>query len=115
LTRWSLTRVLWASGFGTAVLGARTFFDQTDPTTRKRKRKWHSFKGDRKGALDECSRLRSEMKSGSYIEPSKITLASFFERWLKHIKPNVSPHHPAVARGRSGSRPVSRGGEHRAD
>jgi integrase len=31
------------------------------------------------------------MKGGSYVEPSKLTLAQFFERWLKHIKPNVSP------------------------
>ena len=31
------------------------------------------------------------MKAGSYVEPSKTTLAQFFDRWLKHIKPNVSP------------------------
>ena len=26
-----------------------------------------------------------------YLEPSKITVIQFFERWLRHIKPNVSP------------------------
>lgn len=31
------------------------------------------------------------MNGGSYVEPTKTTLAQFFERWLKHIKPNVSP------------------------
>lgn len=57
----------------------------------KRRRKWHSFKGTKRQAQTECSRLITEMESGEYVEPSKVTLAQFFERWLKHIKPNVSP------------------------
>lgn len=67
--------------------------DVRDPTTGKRKRKWHSLpnaKGKRE-AKDECARLVTEMKSGAYVEPSKVTLSQFFERWLRHIKPNVSP------------------------
>jgi Phage integrase, N-terminal SAM-like domain len=31
------------------------------------------------------------MKSGGYVEPAKVTLAQFLDRWLLHIKPNVSP------------------------
>jgi integrase len=31
------------------------------------------------------------MNSGAYVEPSKLTLSQFFERWLRHIKPNVAP------------------------
>ena len=31
------------------------------------------------------------MNGGSYVEPSRTTLAQFLDRWLKHIKPNVSP------------------------
>lgn len=57
----------------------------------KRRRKWHSFKGTKRQAQIECSRLITEMESGDYVEPSKMTLADFFERWLRHIKPNVSP------------------------
>jgi integrase len=57
----------------------------------KRRRKWHSFKGTKRQAQTECSRLITEMESGDYVEPSKVTLADFFERWLRHIKPNVSP------------------------
>jgi Phage integrase, N-terminal SAM-like domain len=57
----------------------------------KRKRKWHSFKGTKREAQKECARLVAEMSAGGYVEPSKITLSQFFERWLKHIKPNVSP------------------------
>src|SRR4051794_5110106 len=65
--------------------------DQHDPATGKRKRKWHSFKGTKREAQIECARLISEMKAGSFVEPSKLTLLMFFERWLRHIKPNVSP------------------------
>ncbi|MBP1297582.1 site-specific integrase [Bradyrhizobium elkanii] len=64
--------------------------EQRDPATGKRKRKWHSFKGTKRQAQDECARLITEVKAGDYIEPSKLTLAEFFDRWLKHIKPNVS-------------------------
>src|ERR1700753_3991679 len=67
--------------------------DTRDPTTGERKRKWHSLP-DCKGKRDAqtaCSKLITEMKDGSYIEPSKLTLAQFFERWLAHVAPNVSP------------------------
>jgi integrase len=59
----------------------------------KRRRKWHSLpncKGKR-DAQQACAALIVEMQRGTYVEPSKITLAQFFDRWLKHIKPNVSP------------------------
>jgi integrase len=65
--------------------------DQRDPATGKRKRKWHSFTGTKRQAQIECARLISEMSGGSYLEPSKITVVKFFERWLRHIKANVSP------------------------
>jgi integrase len=59
--------------------------------TGKRRRKWHSFKGTKREAQKECARLVAGMSDGAYVEPSKTTLSQFFERWLKHIKPNVSP------------------------
>ena len=58
-----------------------------------RKRKWHKLP-DCKGKRDaeaECRKLVTAMEAGSYAPPSKLTLAQFFERWLRHIKPNVSP------------------------
>jgi integrase len=33
----------------------------------------------------------TEISKGSYVEPSKVTVESFLERWLKHIKTQVSP------------------------
>jgi hypothetical protein len=65
--------------------------DQRDPATGKRKRKWHSFEGTKRQAQAECARLITETKNGTYVQPSKVTVSQFFDRWLKHIKPNVSP------------------------
>src|SRR2546429_1670570 len=65
--------------------------EQRDAATGKRKRKWHSFKGTKRQAQIECARLISEMSGGIYLEPSKITVVQFFERWLRHVKSNVSP------------------------
>jgi integrase len=65
--------------------------DVQDAATGKRRRKWHSFKGTKRQAHEECARLVAAMKAGAYVEPSKMTLAEFFDRWLAHIKPNVSP------------------------
>ena len=56
----------------------------------KRKLKWHSFKGNKRQAQVECARLISEMQNGSYVAPTKLTMAQYFERWLTHIEPNVS-------------------------
>jgi hypothetical protein len=59
----------------------------------KRHRKWHSFKGTKRQAQTECSRLITEMESGEYVEPSKVTLAQFLERWLKvHQAERFAPH-----------------------
>ena len=65
--------------------------DLRDPSTGKRKRKWHSFRGAKREAQVECARLISEMKGGTYLEPSKTTFAQFLERWLDHVKSQISP------------------------
>ena len=62
-----------------------------DPETGKRKRKWHSFRGNKRAAQDECVRLIAELNGGLYLEPTKITVGQFLDRWLEHIKPLVSP------------------------
>jgi integrase len=65
--------------------------DLTDKTTGLRRRKWHSFKGTKRKAQEECARLISEIAKGSYVEPSKTTLAEFLDMWLKDVKSQVSP------------------------
>jgi integrase len=66
--------------------------DVHDPQTGKRKRRWHSFKGTKREAQVECARLVSEVQQGHAIEPSKITVAQFLDRfdrdWISvHISP----------------------------
>jgi integrase len=65
--------------------------DVRDPETGKRKRRWHSFEGTKRQAQIECARLISEIQRGSYLEPNKTTVAQFLERWLEHVKTQVSP------------------------
>jgi integrase len=65
--------------------------DLHDPATGKRRRKWHSFAGTKREAQIECARLISEMKGGTYLEPSKTTFAQFLEHWLDHVKSQISP------------------------
>jgi hypothetical protein len=65
--------------------------DVPDPTTGKRRRKWHSYKGTKRQAQVECARLISVIQAGTYLEPSKTTVAEFLTRWLAHIKSQVTP------------------------
>jgi integrase len=70
-----------------AVLSAR------DPATGKRRVRFISLpncRGKREAQL-ECSRILTEMKKGTLIEPDKTTLAEFIARWLGQIKTQVSP------------------------
>ena len=62
-----------------------------DPTTGKRRRKWHSFAGTKRQAQIECSRLISELSGGLYIDAAKITVAQFLDRWLDDVKARVTP------------------------
>ena len=65
--------------------------EMRDPETGRRKRKWHSFSGTKREAQIECARLISEVKVGTYIEPSKTTLAQFLDRWLDDVRSRVTP------------------------
>ena len=65
--------------------------EQRDPATGKRKRRWHSFTGTKRTAQIECARLISELQRGTYLEPNKITVAQFLDRWLEDIKARVTP------------------------
>lgn len=62
-----------------------------DPATNQRKRKWHSFRGTKREAQVECARLISELNAGAYLEPSKTTIAAFLDRWLLHMRAQLTP------------------------
>jgi hypothetical protein len=65
--------------------------DVRDPQTGKRKRRWRSFQGTKLDAQVECARLISELNGGTHVDPCKITLAEFLDRWLAHMQSHVSP------------------------
>src|SRR4051812_41928627 len=65
--------------------------DVADAATGKRKRRWHSFAGTKRQAQVECARLVSELQSGTTAEPSRLTVAAYLDRWLEHVRSQVSP------------------------
>src|SRR5258708_30419069 len=65
--------------------------DVRDPATGKRKRRWHSFAGTEGEAQIECARLITEREGGAYIDPTRVTVAAFLQRWLGHMATQVSP------------------------
>ena len=65
--------------------------DARDPQTGRRKRRWHSFRGTKRQAQVECSRLITEAQGGGYADPGRITVAQYCDRWLDHMQTQVSP------------------------
>src|SRR5262249_37289494 len=55
--------------------------DVRDPQTGKRKRRWHSFAGTKRQAQVESARLISEMQGGAAVDPSRVTVAAFLDRF----------------------------------
>jgi integrase len=48
-------------------------------------------KGTKRQAQVECARLIAEIQNGTYLAPDKTTFGEFAERWLAHMKSQVSP------------------------
>ena len=65
--------------------------DVADPATGRHRRKWHSFSGTKREAQTRCAQLIREMTGGSYVEPNKVTTGQHVERWLEHVRSQVSP------------------------
>jgi hypothetical protein len=65
--------------------------DVPDPQTGRRRRKWHSFRGTKREAQVESARLIAAIQGGSYLEPSKMTVSSFLESWIEHMRSQISP------------------------
>jgi integrase len=55
--------------------------DVRDPATGKRKRRWHSFTGTKRQAQVECARLIAEMQGGGAVDPSRVTVGQFLDRF----------------------------------
>lgn len=58
----------------------------------KRQQKWKALRGTRQDAERELRRVLRELDTGSYIEPSKISLSVYLNQWLRdYAKPNTAP------------------------
>ncbi len=63
-----------------------------DPATGKRKTRYSSFKGTKRDAELELARLVAEHNAGLSVDPSKITVAEFLDRWDRdHAALNCTP------------------------
>jgi len=64
----------------------------TDPRTGCRVTKYVSFKGSKREAQAELVRLMDAFRRGDYIDPSKVTVSEFLDRWDKDwAANNLSP------------------------
>ena len=61
--------------------------DVKDPSTGKRRRKWHSFRGGKREAQKRLAELITELQQGAYVEPNKQTVAAYFTTWLRDWAP----------------------------
>lgn len=60
---------------------------ETRDANGRRKQKWHSFRGTKREAQKRLAELVTECEHGTYVEPSKQTVATFFADWLRDWAP----------------------------
>jgi integrase len=64
----------------------------TDPETGKRRQQWVTVRGTRKDAERRLAELLHRLDTGTFVKPSKTTLADYLQRWLEeYVRPNLSP------------------------
>lgn len=56
----------------------------------KRRQIWRTVRGLRADAEKELRRLLSDMDAGAFVEPSKMTVAEYLEKWLTNVKATVA-------------------------
>lgn len=62
-----------------------------DPLTgRYRYHREYGFPSKR-AAEERMAEVVAQRKSGAYVEPARITLGEYLDRWLASVKPNLSP------------------------
>ncbi len=62
-----------------------------DPLNGKRRQMWRTVRGSRKEAERELVRLLREVDAGTFVDPGRITMAEYMERWLEHVGSRVRP------------------------
>ena len=64
--------------------------DQGRDADGKRRQKWHTVRGTKKLAQGELAAMLHQMNTGSYVEPNKLTVCQYLDRWLLHTRTKVS-------------------------
>ena len=54
-----------------------------DPLTGRRITKYVTFRGTKRKAQEELTRLLGQRNDGSYVEPTKMTVAQYLHHWLE--------------------------------
>jgi integrase len=71
-----------------------------DPLTGRRITKYVTFRGTKRKAQEELTRLLGQRNEGSYIEPTKMTVAQYLHHWLEvDIERRVASRTAARHRG----------------
>ena len=63
----------------------RLVFDLERDHTGIRKQKTVTFRGTKRDAEAELSRILAEIKNGGFVDPGNLTVAEFLNRWLEHV------------------------------
>jgi integrase len=69
-----------------------------------RKPQYRSFKGTKRAAVAELTRLTASAINGTYVDGSKLTLAEFLGRWMRdwaevHNSPKTQQNNAQLIRG----------------
>jgi integrase len=63
----------------------------TDPATGKRKTVTTTVRGSRKDAERELRRLLRAVDTGQHVDPNRLTVRDWLNRWLDIIRPELAP------------------------
>lgn len=70
----------------------RFVVDLTPPGAAKRRQVFRRGFKTKREALEELDKLRTQLRTGSYVEPSKLTVEGFLrDRWLPTLSAKVRP------------------------
>jgi integrase len=56
-----------------------------DPVTGKRRQKWYSGFDKKPDAVAEHERIRTEIRQGTFVKPTKTTLAEYMDKWVESL------------------------------
>ena len=63
-----------------------------DPLTGRRQTRQVTVRGSKKDAQRELTRLLGDVDEGTFVDPSKLTVAEYLDQWLEnYARPNVAP------------------------